>query len=335
MTQSPNAAPLQADEILEISVEVDSEAAEAVSELMNRYNGGGYEEDSEAGEAGGGGAVIEASGFDDFNQPIDGQYKVVVKTYLKPGSRGDAVRRQIEEGLWRLSLIYPIPEPQIRTLREEDWAHAWKKFYKPMRIGQRVVLKPSWEEFTADAADLVVELDPGMAFGTGLHPTTRLCVAALESSVRPGDVILDVGTGSGVLTIVAAKLGAARMVATDIDPIAVAVARENIELNGLALAPAGPIDVRQTSIPDDLTGQCHIIVANILAEVIAGLFDGKYDNVPLHAPLAPNGLMILSGIIEERAFLVEEAAARHGLTITGRLQEGDWVALFARPAAAV
>jgi ribosomal protein L11 methyltransferase len=319
---------IQPGEILEISVEVDSEAAEVVSELFNRYNGGGYEEDSEAGEASGGGAVIEATGFDDFNQPIDGQYKVVVKTYLKPGLRGEAIRRQIEEGLWYLGRIYPMPEPRFVLLREEDWAHAWKKFYKPMRIGRRVVLKPSWEEFTPEPGDLVVELDPGMAFGTGLHPTTRLCVAALEETVQAGDMVLDVGTGSGVLSIVAAKLGASAIVATDIDPIAVDVTRENVEINGLTLAPAGLIDVRQASVPAGMAGRFQVVVANILAEVIAGLFDGAYENVPLLEPLAPNGTMILSGIIEERAFLVEEAAARHGLAVVRREQEGDWVALF-------
>jgi ribosomal protein L11 methyltransferase len=317
-------------------VETDSEAAEAVSELFNRFNGGGYEEDSEAGESGGGGAVIEATGFDDFNQPIDGQYKVIVKTYIKPGERGEAVRRQIEEGLWYLGRIYPIPEPNFAVLREEDWAHAWKKFYKPMRIGRHVVLKPSWEEFLPEPDDLVVELDPGMAFGTGLHPTTRLCVAALEQTVRPGDRVLDIGTGSGVLSIVAAKLGAAEIVATDIDPIAVDVTRENVEINGLTLlshaAPQGTIDVRLESVPAGMAGHFQIIVANILAEVIAGLFDTKYDNVPLLEPLAADGTMILSGIIEERAFLVEDAAARHGLEIVRREQEGDWLVLFVQRA---
>jgi ribosomal protein L11 methyltransferase len=321
---------IQPGEILEISVEVDSEAAEAVSELFNRYNGGGYEEDSEAGEAGGGGAVIEATGFDDFNQPIEGQYKVVVKTYLKPGARGETTRRQIEEGLWYLSRIYPIPEPKFAILREEDWAHAWKKFYKPMHIGKRIVLKPSWEEFTPEPDDLVVELDPGMAFGTGLHPTTRLCVAALEETIQAGDQVLDVGTGSGVLAIVAAKLGATAILATDIDPIAVDVARENMQINGLALAPTGQIDIRLGSIPAGMAGRFQVVVANILAEVIAGLFDAKYENVPLLEPLATGGTMILSGIIEERAFLVEEAVARHGLTLVKREQEGDWVALFVR-----
>jgi ribosomal protein L11 methyltransferase len=315
------------DELLEIAVVVDSEAAEAVSELFNRYNGGTYEEDSAAGEASGGGAVIEATGFDDLDRPIDGVFRLVVKTYVKPGSRGETIRRQIEEGLWRLSLIYPIPEPQIRVVREEDWAHAWKQFYKPMRIGRRVVLKPSWEEFAVGPDDLVIELDPGMAFGTGLHPSTRLCVTALEDYLRPGDRVLDLGTGSGVLAIVAAKLGAAAVVATDIDPIAVAVAAENVALNKLGTAPAGRIDVRQGSVPAGMAGQFQVIVANILAEVLVGLFEGRYDNVPLAEPLAPGGYLILAGIIEEKEDMVAVAAVQQGLRMVNRRHETDWVAL--------
>jgi ribosomal protein L11 methyltransferase len=221
--------------ILEISVECDAEAAEAVSELFNRFNGGDYDADSEAGEASGGGAVIETTGYDDFNEPIAGEFRIVVKTYLKPGVRGAQIRQQIEEGLWFLSRIYPIPEPHFRDLREEDWANAWKRFYKPLRVGRRILLKPSWESVEVAPDDILVELDPGMAFGTGLHPSTRLCIAALEETVKPGDAVLDVGTGSGVLAVVAHKLGAASILATDIDPIAVEVAQENARRNAVPL----------------------------------------------------------------------------------------------------
>ncbi len=171
--------------LIEISVQVDTEAAEAVSELFNRYNGGDWDEDSAEGEASGGGAVIEATGFDDFHNPLPDEYVLRVKTYLKPGARGERIQRQIEEGLWRLSLLYPIPEPEIRTLTEEDWAHAWKKFYKPLRVGKRVVLKPSWEAFEAQPDDILIELDPGMAFGTGLapqHPAVHRGVGKFSSS---------------------------------------------------------------------------------------------------------------------------------------------------------
>lgn len=318
---------MHSDDLLEISVVTDSEGAEAVSELFNRYNSGTYEDDSAAGEASGGGAVIEATGFDDFHQPLPGQYRITVKTYLKPGQRGQAIRRQIEEGLWRLSLIYPLPEPQVRAIREEDWANAWKQFYKPLRVGQRVVLKPSWEQFEPLPDDIVIELDPGMAFGTGLHPTTRLCLQALEQIVRPGDAVLDIGTGSGVLSIVATQLGAARVLGTDIDPLAVRVARENLALNHLADDARAAIELG--SVPNAVAS-FQVIVANILAEVLVGLFDGRFGNEPLAAPLAPGGHLILSGILEDKAELVLDAAARHGLIYVGRLQESDWVALVVR-----
>ena len=318
-------------DLLELSVSCDSEAAEAVSELFNRYNGGSYDDENEAGEAAGGGAVIEATGFDDDEMPIPGEYKIVVKTYIKPGERGAEIRRLIEDGLWRLSLIYPtIPEAQVRVVREEDWANAWKQFYKPLRIGKRVVLKPTWETWQEQPGDLIIHLDPGMAFGTGMHPTTRLCIQALEEHVQSGDTVLDVGTGSGVLAIVALRLGATHVLGTDIDPLAVRVAAENAAMNAVSTGADGQLELRKESVPADATGKYPVVVANILAEVLAKLFDGEYGNTPLADPLAPGGTIILSGILEDRAALVEAAAMRHGLSIVGRYQEGDWVAIVAR-----
>lgn len=314
-------------ELIEIAVDVDDEAAEAVSELFNRYNGGGYEEDNEAGEAGGGGAVIEVTGIDDFGNPIPDKYRVVVKTYVKPGQRGETIQQQLQEGLWRLSLLYPIPEPRIQVVKEEDWATAWKKFYKPLRIGQRVVLKPTWEEFTPNADDIVIQLDPGMAFGTGMHPTTRLCIVALEQVVKAGDTVLDLGTGSGVLAFVAAHLGATTVLGADIDALAVRVARENATLNDIT---EQTLTIELGSVPTGMAGRFQVIVANILAEVLVGLFDSKYGNPPLAEPLAPGGTLILSGILAEKAEMVLNAAARYGLHLVDRKQEGDWVALVVR-----
>lgn len=317
---------MDVDELVEIAVEVDGEAAEAVVELFIRFNGGDWVEDSAAGEASGGGAVLESTGFDDFGNPLAAEYRMVVKTYLKPGPRGHRIQRQIEEGLWRLRLLYPMPEPVARIVKEEDWAHAWKRHYKPMRIGRRVLLTPAWEEPEALPDDVVVRLEPGMAFGTGLHPTTRLCVAALEEWVRPGDQLLDVGTGSGVLSIVATKLGACPVWATDIDPLAIRAARENAVRNAISLG-TDALHIEQGSIPEGQAGRFKVIAANILAEVLVGLFEGTYGNVSLAEPLAPGGRMILSGILEEKLELVLAAAARHGLKEVERRQEADWLAL--------
>lgn len=320
---------MKPDELVEIAIEVDGEAAEAVVELFNRCNGGDWVEDSAEGEASGGGAVLESTGYDDLGNPVAGEYRTVVKTYLKPGPRGRRIQRKIEEGLWHLRLLYPMSEPVARVVKEEDWAHAWKRHYKPMRIGRRVLLTPAWEKPEPLPNDLLVRLEPGMAFGTGLHPTTRLCVAALEDWVQPEDAFLDVGTGSGVLSIVAAKLGARPVWATDIDPLAVRAAKENALRNGIALAP-GILRIEQGSIPAGQTGRFNVIAANILAEVLVGLFDGTFETVSLAEPLAPGGRLILSGILEEKSEMVLSAAARHGLKEVERRREADWVSLVVR-----
>ena len=159
---------------------------------------------------------------------------VIVKTYLPlDGTAGEAQRR-LEEGLWHLGQIYPIPDPVIRELAEEDWAEAWKQQYHLLRVGRRIVIVPAWEAYAPAPGEVVIRLEPGMAFGTGLHPTTRLCLEALEAHLAPGCTVLDVGTGSGVLAIAAAKLGARSVLALDADPVAVSVARENVALNGVA-----------------------------------------------------------------------------------------------------
>jgi ribosomal protein L11 methyltransferase len=303
---------------VEISVLCDGEAAEAVAELFNRFN-------SRPGE-GQTGAVIEVGGFDaygELTEPV-----VTVRTYLPAGDAGR--KRQIEEGLWFLGRLYPIPEPSIRALAEEDWANAWKRHYRPTRVGQRLLIVPSWQvdELGPQALDgagqplLPVILDPGMAFGTGLHPSTRLCMAALEQHLRPGERVLDIGCGSGVLSISAARLGASAILATDIDPIAVAATVENCQRNGVAALVAA----REGSLPDrsEQPAGWPVIVANILADVIVQLLvDG------MQRLLAEHGRLIVSGIIEARAGEVETALDEAGLRVVDRTVEGDWVALVA------
>lgn len=302
----------------EISVLCDGEAAEAVAELFNRFN-------SRPGEDGSG-AVIEVGGFDaygELTEPV-----VTVRTYLPAGDQER--QRQIEEGLWFLGRLYPMPEPAIRELAEEDWANAWKRHYAPTRVGQRLLIVPSWQadELGPAARDeigqplLPVILDPGMAFGTGLHPSTRLCMRALEQQLRSGEAVLDVGCGSGVLSITAARLGAGSILATDIDPIAVTATVENCQRNGVD----SQVTARSGSLPEraERPAGWPVIVANILADVIVHLLvDGMAQL------LAPNGRLIVSGIIEPRAGDVEAALEQAHLRVADRLAEGDWVALVA------
>ncbi len=291
---------------IEISVHADGEAAEAVAEVFNRL--------------GEGGAVFETLIHPD-ESPYAGDPVVSVKTYL-PATRESAPRqRQIEEALWHLSQLYPIPAPQIRELAEEDWAEAWKKGYSVQHIGERLVVAPSWEAYTPAHDELVVRLDPGMAFGTGLHPTTRLCLMALETWVQAGDHVLDVGTGSGILAIAAAKLGAARVIGVDLDPVAVQVARENVRLNDVTDRVQIEVGTLDTLNPMPRSMDC--VVVNILADVIIKLTPA------LTTCLRHAGTLIASGIIEEQEDAVMKAFDTAGLQVVERRQQKDWVALVA------
>lgn len=205
-------------------------------------------------------------------------------------------------------------------VHECDWSECWKQYYKPFRAGKRLVVKPSWEQWEAQAGDLVIELDPGMAFGTGTHETTAMCVEMIERHYRSGSV-LDVGTGSGILAIAAARLGAERVLGVDIDPMAVRVARENVEKNGLS----DQIEIREGDLVAGLDGvKCDFAVANILADVIALLA------APLKNHLTENALFVCSGILREREEDVKKVLADNGYTLFDRLEKGDWVALAAR-----
>lgn len=307
---------------LEVSVTTDPETAEAVVELFNRH--------------GRGQAVVETP-VDCFEYELDQRdptAEVIVKTYLPMDDVIDAVRRRLEEGLWHLGQIHPIPGPAYRELREEDWAEAWKQQYHRLHIGRRLVIVPTWEEYSPAAGELVIRLEPGMAFGTGLHPTTRLCLEAMEEETPAGGTVLDVGAGSGVLSIAAAKLGAGPVLAIDADPVAVRVAIENVAANGVE----GQVAVRHASLPGgeaiprhfegeglDLLqeGTYNLVVINILAPVIAGMAPA------LAARTRRGGRLVAAGLIESQEEDVVEALRLQGFSMRRRSQEKDWVCLTA------
>lgn len=250
--------------------------------------------------------------------------EVTVKIYLPGDEDTPVLRRRIEEVLYQMGRLYPIPGPVFRKLEEKDWAHAWKEHYAPFRIGQRLWIQPSWiEETHAEPGDIVLTLDPGMAFGTGLHPSTQLCLLALEELVRPGMTALDVGAGSGILSIAAALLGAGDgqgggILAVDTDRLAVAATRENAARNGLTL------DVRQGSLDSVAEQPWDIILVNILAPVIIDMLQNG-----LLGYLAPGGWLLLSGVIDEQLPAVEAALVAAGGRIHQQRQIRDWVGLVA------
>lgn len=315
---------------LELSVAVDQEAAESVTELLARYGHGG-------------GVVIEAAwkptpesdgwvgapGITTDAPPpaytTDPTLPVTLRTYIPLNETTEETRQRIEQGLWHLGQLRPVGTLQVRVLAEEDWANAWKQHYQIQHIGQHTVIVPSWLDYTPQPGDVVLHLDPGMAFGTGLHPTTQLCLRLLEQHTRPGQRLLDVGCGSGILALAAAQMGASPIVAVDNDPVAVDVARENVQRqrdHGKACAVQvllGSLGIEPC--PPELAGPFDMVVANIIADVLIALAHH------LAAALSPDGLLISSGIIHEREEEVALMLAAAGLHLRERHREGDWVAL--------
>ncbi|MCL1964910.1 MAG: 50S ribosomal protein L11 methyltransferase [Firmicutes bacterium] len=208
----------------------------------------------------------------------------------------------------------------VDNVAEEDWAENWKQYYKPFRVGKRLVVKPVWEAFEQGPGDVVIEIDPGMAFGNGTHETTSMCLSLLEELLRPGDTVLDVGTGSGILALAAAKLGAGRVAAVDLDPVAVAVARENIARNGAA----DIVEIREGDLLAGVSAKAGLVVANIIADAVILLADAA------RARLTPGGLFLCSGIIREREQDVLCSLTSAGFSIERVEYKGEWVAVVAR-----
>lgn len=306
----------------EISIHTTNEATEAVANILH--------------EAGASGVVIEDSNEltkereDQFGEiyaleeedfPTEG---VIVKAYLPVNSFLIETVQEIEEAIQELANYgFDVGQQSIQTneVDEEDWATAWKDYYHPVKISSRFTIVPTWEDYEPFESDeLIIELDPGMAFGTGTHPTTVLCLQALEKYVKPGDTVIDVGTGSGVLSIGAALLGASNVKALDLDEVAVKAATENIQLNGLT----DKINVIHGNLLDSIHEPASIIVANILADVIISFSQDAYKLLPA------DGLFIVSGIISQKRDLVKEDLRAKGFHIIESVLMEDWVAIIAR-----
>ena len=297
---------------LELSVEADSEAVEAVSELMSRH------------AYGHGVAVYEhyRQDPDGDNLTPDPTRPVTVVAYLPAGDESTRQMERIEEGLWHLRQIGNVGPVMQSERPEEDWANAWKEHFHVLRIGKRFVIRPTWREYDPLPGDLVIDLDPGMAFGTGHHPTTELCLRWMESDSLPvaGNRLLDVGAGSGILSIAAILLGAETVDAIEIDDVAARALKENLDMNGVgdrvnvAVGDFGKVDVVDRTY--------ELVIANIISSVLMKLAK------PLAQSVAPGGKLLLSGVIDRHLEQVRATFGSEGLTILEERQQGDWFALL-------
>jgi ribosomal protein L11 methyltransferase len=291
---------------LEISLTLKGELAEAAVEVISRYS-----PNSIAMEY-----PLEAN-------RLDPNAQVLIRSYLKDDQDLEQRRKVIEEGLWHLSQIEPFDPPNFNWVEEDGWEDAWKEHYQPIKIGERLLIQPVW--LPPKPTDrITILMDPGMAFGTGTHPTTQLTLLALEKHLHPGQSVVDLGCGSGILSIAAAHLGASHVFALDIDPTAVKYAQKNVNVNSLG----DMVSILEGSI-EDLIGQdgistlpADLLVANILAKVLIELIERG-----LGEAVRPNGLLILSGILDHQAEDVIQAADQHNLKLLETSESEDWRAL--------
>jgi len=294
----------------QISVIVDGEAAEAVAEVLRPFAHGGVQLEQQAADLSPHAATPQL------------EEQVTVSIYLLQTDDNPALRRRIEEMLWHLGQLYPISPPTFSEVREKDWAAVWKQHYKPLRMGRHILICPAWEQVNPQPDDLVLLMDPGMAFGTGLHPTTRMCLEVVEELAQPGMTTLDLGTGSGILSIAAAKLGAAPILALDTDEVAVQSAHQNCAANHVAEL----IQVKKGSLDSlESTQQWDLVLVNILATVIVKLFgEGLAEHI------RPGGLVVLAGIIEEQGPEVLAAMKENEIELVEQRRIKDWITLIGR-----
>jgi len=279
---------------IEVAVESHPEAVEAVSEILDRV---GY-----------GGIAVDV--------PTDAERPHVVKAYIEYDHRARFKVRRVKEAIGHLRAfgLGPVGEVAVRRIADEDWLEAWKAQFSPVRIGP-FYIRPSWSAAREDGIEIV--LDPGMAFGTGLHPTTRQCLEAVGELELAGRSVLDMGTGSGILAIAAAKKGATQVIAADIDPLAVRAAVDNARRNNVT------IEVVEGSF-DAVSGGCDLVLANLVADVIV-------PNAARLAELLDHGTLVCAGIVADKERATIDALVAQGLHLTDRDQQGDWVRLTLVP----
>ena len=301
---------------IEAKLVTDGELAEALAEVLGRFVANGV--------------VVETETvFNPKTQENEPTGNIAVFGYLPADSQLEETRQKLEEALWYLGMIAPLPPVQYRPIQAENWMALWKTHYQPIQIGHKLLIMPAWQHPEPDESRLVVRINPAMAFGTGTHPTTQLCLRLMERHLIPGASAIDVGCGSGILSIAALLMGGDHVLAVDIDEQAVASTLENANLNPI---DAARLETGLGSVEEILTGrfsisQAPLVLVNILAATIVHLF-----SLGLGDLVSSNGVLLLSGILADQEPAVIQAAVSAGFTLTERLNDSDWMALALKKA---
>ncbi len=300
---------------LEVSMTVDGELAEAVADVFARYAPGGV-----VAEHG-----IKYMDADDPGTPTD---DVIVRAYLPADARLEETRQRLEQGLSYLNMIQALPAPRFTPIKESNWMEAWKQHYRPLEIGKKLIIVPAWMGIPEDDR-VQIKIDPGMAFGTGTHPTTQLALALIEDVIAEDapQRIIDVGCGSGILSVAALKLGVEKALGVDIEEASVKSSRENADVNEIG----SEFVIGQGSVDEILAGEFEfrsapLVVANILAPILIRLMEAGMGTL-----VTPGGKLILSGILDEKEADIRAALEKYQLDILERRQMGDWIAFVVRP----
>lgn len=297
------------DHWLEVKIQSDGELAEALAEVLGRFVSGGVIVES----------VTQYNTLTHENEPTG---QICVSGYFPVDENLESKRQKFEEALWHLSQIAPIPSPVYRDIKNQNWMNAWKEHFSPIPVGKKILVLPAWQEPKEGESRQIIKINPAMAFGTGTHPTTQLCMRLLENHIRDGIDVIDVGCGSGILSIAALKLGAKYVLAVDVDSEAITSTLENAGFNAI---PRSALGVNQGSVKEILAGEFSVqkaplVLVNILAAIILRLFDNGLGNI-----VEKGGLLLLSGILEYQEEDILNAANQAGFILIEKITETDWV----------
>lgn len=296
---------------IEVKINTNGELAEALAEVLGRFVSNGV-------------VVESVTRFNPHTQEFETTGAVAISGYLPADEQLEEKRQELEEALWHLGQIAAIPNPVYSPIRDEDWMAAWKEHYAPVPVGDTLLVMPAWKQPESDEKRIVIRINPAMAFGTGAHPTTQLILRLMERHLLPGGAVIDIGCGSGILSICALKLGAVHALAVDVDSQAITSTKENAGLNDIS---PGILETGKGSVEEVLTGRFSIrkaplVLVNILAPVILHLFD-----LGLGELVSEDGTLLLSGILDHQEATIIQKAEQMGFMLVERFPQEDWVSL--------